>query len=91
VAVVAADPGGGDLGEGMMSKRKLELRCRDRDIKNTGVMGYTQEYHIRAELNRLARQVLKIRQEVERPAGPIDAGYKTALTDVLSLIREAKR
>lgn len=31
------------------------------------------------------------RQEVERPAGPIDAGYKTALTDVLSLIREAKR
>lgn len=73
----------------MRTRTTLKERCYARSV---GVRPYLScADMVRAELTRLARQVRKIRKEVERPKGAIDAGYKTALTDVLALIKAAKR
>ena len=73
----------------MTQRNGLEERVRDRWKKKTG--GLRIPDYVRAELDRLARQVREIRREVNSPTCQIDAGYKTALTEVLALLREAKK
>lgn len=72
-----------------MTKEILGLRIFKRDLKNGTKQ--TVRHHVRAELQRVARQVRKIRKEVNAPTCEVDAGYKTALNDVLALLKEAQR
>lgn len=74
---------------------ELECRCRNRMHKAEGCMDTYQ--HVRAELQRVARQVRKLKREClpaqlrcHDEADFIEA-YNRALADVLDLIREAQR
>ena len=69
-----------------MPRKTLEERCRKLFYRKNGL---TYPDHVRAELDRLARQVRKLDDKSED--GIFVAGYYQALYDVLKLIREAKQ
>ena len=63
---------------------ELECRCRNRFHKAEGCIDTYQ--HVRAELDRLARQVKRLEQYT-----PESGNVFVYFDDVLKLIREAKR
>jgi len=69
-----------------MKKRTLVDRmiARDKALANDA---YTPVGHIRAELNRLARQVRRLKENRSH----MQCDYTWALSDVLALIKEAKK
>ena len=61
-------------------RETLQERCIQRGVKTAGVVG-----HVRAELERLARQARNLAN------GSADQHYWNAIDDVLALLKSAKR
>ena len=71
-----------------MSKRKTlgKLNMFERMCRR-GAIAKTVTQHVRAELDRLARQVRRLKENRSH----MQCDYTWALSDVLALIKEAKR